>query len=795
MTHNGRSKTTTQHDALTSIRLRLFQNGYHPILCHGKVPAMAGWNSTTYVTEQLHDGPRGKTAERIESWRKRFSQAVTTGVRIEGGLLVIDIDVDDFAAVEALLMLIAAIAPQVAAFAPTRYGGGEKMALFCRVEGEDFIRIASHKYRRPVDGVDKYHAVEIFGGRPFRSGVCSRQFAIYGPRSYDDNGVVTSAYVWAEGVPELADVKLADLPTFSKAQAYAIAAAFEEWAKAAGWILVAGLDEGDGEGRDVYDIDRDLSRFEVQHVGEVSYAELEAVYFDNPDIRCTANFIAGEQSTTADRCSVFWSTRHDCIVVKDWKTAARHYPADVRAGPATEGVAEAIRGAAADAGVEIDVAALFPAQPTVDDFYAFLPSHQYICRHDGAMWLQSGVNTTVARVAVGVDEDGVEITIPAYLWLDRNRGVWQMTWVPGKPQLIHGLLAADGGWIEKEGVAVFNKYRAPVRGLGDVAKAAPWLRLIGRIYPDHVDHILAFCAHRIQRPAEKINHALVLTGCPGIGKDTLLEPLKRGVGEWNFREISPQDVTGNNNDFMQSVVLRVSETRDLGETNRYSFYEATKTMIAAPPDMVRVNVKYLPQFYVPNVTAVVFTTNYPADGLYLPPDDRRHYVCGSEATQASFEEGYFAGVWDWYAAGGVDDVVAFLAGYDLSLFDAKAPPEKTPAFWRMVDTGRPVEEPGFRDALAALGNPDALTIPLLMTKVDVELSEWMRDLKNRRNVPRRLDDCGYVPVRNVDATDGRWKINGKGQMIYVKKTLDYGQRYAAAAAVKKREEEISGQKW
>jgi len=779
----------------TSLRLQLLARGYHIIPCHGKVPAITGWNATDYVASQISDGPRGTQKQRVTSWEKRFSRAASTGVRIENGLLVIDIDVDDIGVVAELIAALETIAPLAWALAPARYGGGEKIALFCRVDGETFTRIWAHKYHRANDPPEKYHTVEIFGGKPFRSGVCSRQFACYGPRAYNENGAVNSSYVWAEGAPALHEIDLADLPPVSKAQGYALLNHFEQLAEARGWVRITGFDEGDGEGSDVYDIDRVTSRFEVLGGEQVSYDELELLAQTVPDLRCTANFIAGEQSSTPDRCSVFWSRRYDCAVVKDWKTAARHYPADVTTSPDTEDVAEAIRGAAADAGVDIDVAALFPAQPTVDDFYAFLPSHQYICRHDGAMWLQSGVNTTVARVAVGADEDGVEITIPAYLWLDRNRGVWQMTWVPGKPQLIHGLLAADGGWIEKEGVAVFNKYRAPVRGLGDASKAAPWLRLIGRIYPDHVDHILAFCAHRIQRPAEKINHALVLTGCPGIGKDTLLEPLKRGVGEWNFREISPQDVTGNNNDFMQSVVLRVSETRDLGETNRYSFYEATKTMIAAPPDMVRVNVKYLPQFYVPNVTAVVFTTNYPADGLYLPPDDRRHYVCGSEATQASFEEGYFAGIWDWYAGGGVDDVVAFLAGYDLSLFDAKAPPEKTPAFWRMVDTGRPAEEPGFRDALAALGNPDALTIPLLMTKVDVELSEWMRDLKNRRNVPRRLDDCGYVPVRNVDATDGRWKINGKGQMIYVKKTLDYGQRYAAATAVKKREEEISGQKW
>ena len=34
----------------------------------------------------------------------------------------------------------------------------------------------------------------------------------------------------------------------------------------------------------------------------------------------------------------------------------------------------------------------------------------------------------------------------------------------------------------------------------------------------------------------KVNHALVLGGEPGIGKDTLIEPVKGAVGPWNSRK-------------------------------------------------------------------------------------------------------------------------------------------------------------------------------------------------------------------------------------------------------------------
>jgi hypothetical protein len=61
-----------------------------------------------------------------------------------------------------------------------------------------------------------------------------------------------------------------------------------------------------------------------------------------------------------------------------------------------------------------------------------------------------------------------------------------------------------------------------------------WLAHIRKIYPDDADHIIAWLAHRVQRPGEKINHALVLGGEPGIGKDSMLEPVKYAVGPWNF---------------------------------------------------------------------------------------------------------------------------------------------------------------------------------------------------------------------------------------------------------------------
>ena len=192
-----------------------------------------------------------------------------------------------------------------------------------------------------------------------------------------------------------------------------------------------------------------------------------------------------------------------------------------------------------------------------------------------------------------LDRGGDPLTIPASAWLDQNRPVEQMTWAPGEPMLIRDRLVADGGWIERNGVTCFNLYRPPTIQPGDPTKAGPWFDHVRKVFGDDADHIVTWLAQRVQRPQQKINHALLLGGAQGIGKDTLLEPVKRAVGPWNFHEVSPQHMLGRFNGFLKSVILRVNEARDLGEADRFKFYEHLKSYTATPPDVLRDDEKNL----------------------------------------------------------------------------------------------------------------------------------------------------------------------------------------------------------
>ena len=199
-------------------------------------------------------------------------------------------------------------------------------------------------------------------------------------------------------------------------------------------------------------------------------------------------------------------------------------------------------------------------------------------------------------------------------WLDKNAAVEQMTWAPGEPEIIEDRLVSHGGWIERAGSRCFNLYRPPNIEPGDAAKATPWLEHGEKIYGEYFAHILLWLAHRVQKPGEKINHCIVLGGPPGIGKDTLLEPVKRAVGPWNCDEVSPRQVLGRFNGFLRSVILRISEARDLGEVDRFAFYDATKTLMAAPPDVLRIDEKNLREHYIFNCSG---HHNQPPDGRPL----------------------------------------------------------------------------------------------------------------------------------------------------------------------------------
>ena len=359
------------------------------------------------------------------------------------------------------------------------------------------------------------------------------------------------------------------------------------------------------------------------------------------------------------------------------------------------------------AGTRAKAGEVLPGQLTLDDFMAFMPDHRYIHLPTGILWPAASVNARLAWVDVGAEKP-----IAASVWLAQNRHCEQMTWAPGYPSVIPDMAIHDGGFRPLPGNTIYNLYKPPVVEPGNPRQAWPWLELLHLLYPEEAEEIINFYAHRVQKPAEKINHVVMLGGAPGIGKDSLLEPIIYAVGEWNYAGISPIEFLGRFNGFLKSVLLVINEARDLGDVNSYGFYEHMKTVAAAPPHTLRIDMKNLQEFKIPNVTGVTITTNYLHTGLYLPINDRRHLVAWSDqpgtGEEGSWSSGDFDKFYDWLEnQGGKQNVAAYLRQRDLSKFNPKAPPRKTSAFYRVANANRGEEEGALADAIDNLSEAEA----------------------------------------------------------------------------------------
>jgi Family of unknown function (DUF5906)/Bifunctional DNA primase/polymerase, N-terminal len=725
-----------------ALRLQLLQAGYSPIPLYGKEPPIYGRNNSKKGLAGWQN-LNGVTREQIEMWGRTWPDAHNTGI-LTRLMPTLDADILNEEAARAVEDHVREFHEE-RGYVLVRTGKAPKRAIPFRTD-EPFEKIVANLVA-PSGSTEK---IEFLAD--------GQQVACFG--IHPDTG---KAYGWHGGEP--GQIARGDLPYIRGKEARHLVDGIVEllvrdfhYAHAPGRpknqrkssSANHGTDRGGGaadwqwlldnirEGRELHDSLRDLAAKMVK-----------------------SGMSAGAVVNQLRALMEGSTTPHD----KRWRERYSEIPRLVDSAEAFREIRDTQPGEGTAEQREV----------RLEDFVAYMPMHSYIFTPTREMWPASSVN---ARIKPILQETGKAVSASA--WLDVGAPVEQMTWAPGLPMLIKGRLVSEGGWIERPGCTVFNLYRPPAIVPCNAAGAIPWLDHVHRVYPDEADHIVRWLAHRVQRPQEKINHALVLGGLQGIGKDTLIEPAKRAVGPWNVFEVSPQHLLGRFNGFVKSVILRVNEARDLGDVDRFSFYDHMKAYTAAPPDVLRVDEKNLREYSVLNCCGVIITTNHKADGIYLPADDRRHFVAWSDLTKDDFTADYWTRIWSWYDRGGDRRVAAYLLELDISAFDAKAPPPKTTAFWDIVDAGRATEDAELADVLDRLGSPAVTTLARVQNEATNDFEIWIRDRRNRRQIPHRFEQCGYVPVRNDAADSGLWVINRTRQVVYAKASLSVRDRLAAA---------------
>jgi hypothetical protein len=254
--------------------------------------------------------------------------------------------------------------------------------------------------------------------------------------------------------------------------------------------------------------------------------------------------------------------------------------------------------------------------------------------------------------------------------------------------------AGDSVIVNRDGLQFGNRWRdaRPVPVPGD---ASPWLEHVERMVPiaEEREHLLNVLAYKIQNPSVKINHAVLIGGLPGSGKDTMMAPFFWAIGgesKQNCSLVRNEELTSQWGYALECEVMEIAELRQSEARDRRALENSLKPIIAAPPEFLQINRKGLHPYMAPNRVLVVAFSNERA-AISIPTNDRRWFCLWSDAGR--LPETDARRLWAWYKLkGGFAAVAAYLHGRDVSSFNPGAAPPMTEAKAIMIDHGRSTAE-------------------------------------------------------------------------------------------------------
>lgn len=276
------AKVINQKSDLTGLRRQLLENGYSPIPNKDKACYLEGWPRVPIDDDA------------IKRWG-RMHGTNGTGLRVENGLCVIDVDIDHRIIEDVLEVMLGAIPDALSPHRLERAGKGHKVAWYCQTD-DLFSRLHTRRWVAPGEVEDDgTHSVEIFGGG------APRQFGSFGPHTIDKDGEVLVSYKWNEETP--ADVPLHALDVVSKDQLFAMLDAAEAELKRHGFEPVPRTTRGEGTPGREYDLTEDMT-FDLADGRTVSLDELSTWAREGYNGRCSAEWLEGAGAKNRQRCLV-----------------------------------------------------------------------------------------------------------------------------------------------------------------------------------------------------------------------------------------------------------------------------------------------------------------------------------------------------------------------------------------------------------------------------------------------------------------------------------------------------------
>ena len=264
--------------------------------------------------------------------------------------------------------------------------------------------------------------------------------------------------------------------------------------------------------------------------------------------------------------------------------------------------------------------------------------------------------------------------------------------------LLQGVTYAAGEtvMVARDGDVYGNRWRdarPDVSGVraGDVSL---WLDHCAQLVPEPAElaHVLDMMAFKVQNPGVKINHAALHGGDEGCGKDSMWAPFIWAVCGPHLRNRGLIDNDGLMSQWgyqLESEILILNELKEPEAQQRRALANKLKPIIAAPPEMLVINRKGLHPYNMLNRMFVLAFTNDPVP-ISIPSQDRRWFCLWSSAPKMAAADA--DRLWDWYKAGGFQQIAAWLHARDVSQFNPAVAPPWTEFKSNLVEHGMSIAE-------------------------------------------------------------------------------------------------------
>lgn len=255
-------------------------------------------------------------------------------------------------------------------------------------------------------------------------------------------------------------------------------------------------------------------------------------------------------------------------------------------------------------------------------------------------------------------------------WIEwpHRREVNNVTHAPGAGIIVDGQLNLWRGWG-----------CAPVKG--DIT---PWKKLLAHVFtgalPEHRRWFEQWLACPLQHPGIKLFTAAVLwSPNQGTGKGTVGQSVGKIHGS-GFTEIGNHDLVSTFNEWAVNRTFVMADEITSGVDKRKTA-DRMKSMITQ--QQVRINIKNVPSYVVPDRINYLFTSNN-HDALYIENNDRRFFIHEVTASPTGIDwEKYYK----WLNADGAAALFYHLLHLDLTGFNPAAHAPATTAKRDMQEAG------------------------------------------------------------------------------------------------------------